>query len=72
MVKRLNLPYEILSDGDLKLKTVLSFPTLNVSNMILLKRLTMVIQEDRIIKVFCPEFPLDESANTNLNWLLNR
>ena len=69
VVKRLNLPYEILSELILKPKTELNLSTFNVNGMILLKRLTMVIEKDKIIRVFYPEFLPDGNANTVLNWL---
>ena len=37
-VNRLNLPYNMLSDANLKLKSALNLPTFNVDGMILLKR----------------------------------
>ena len=42
-VKRLGLPYDMLSDIDLKLKTALNLPILKVDGMTLLKCLTSAL-----------------------------
>ncbi len=68
-VERLRLPYELLSDGDLGLAGALSLPTFEVEGMVLLKRLTMVIDDGRIEKVFYPVFPPDRNAEEVLGWL---
>ncbi len=68
-VNRLNLPYNMLSDANLKLKSALNLPTFNIEGMILLKRLTMIINDSKIIKVFYPVFPPDKNAETVLKWL---
>ena len=71
-VKRLGLSYDMLSDIDLKLKTALNLPILKVDGMTLLKRLTMVIEDGRITKVFYPVFPPDKNAEAVMEWLMNR
>jgi len=68
-VERLHLPYELLSDGDLGFAGALSLPTFEVGGMVLLKRLTMVIDDGRIEKVFYPVFPPDKNAEEVLGWL---
>jgi peroxiredoxin len=67
--ERLHLPYELLSDGDLRFAAALSLPTFEVDGMVLLKRLTMVIEDGRIEKVFYPVFPPDKNAEEVLGWL---
>jgi peroxiredoxin len=37
--------------------------------MVLLKRLTMVVDDGRVTMVFYPVFPPDRSANEVLDWL---
>ncbi len=69
MVERLGLPFPILSDSDFKLTKLLNLPTLEVEGKILLKRLTIVIQDGIIIKVFYPVFPPNINAEEVLNWL---
>ncbi|MGB0844625.1 MAG: peroxiredoxin, partial [Alphaproteobacteria bacterium] len=45
VVERLHLPFELLSDASLKLKSALGLPTFNAGGMILYHRMTMVINE---------------------------
>ena len=66
---RLNLPYPLLSDHDLKLARALMFPTFEFNSMTLVKRLTLIIDEGRITHVFYPVFPPDQSARQTLEWL---
>jgi peroxiredoxin len=68
-VERLNLPYELLSDEDLRFAEALSLPTFEAGGMVLLKRLTMIIDDGRIEKVFYPVFPPDRNAEEVLGWL---
>jgi peroxiredoxin len=66
---RLHLPYELLSDEDLRFAGALSLPTFEVEGMVLLKRLTMIIDDGRIEKVFYPVFPPDKNAEEVIGWL---
>jgi peroxiredoxin len=67
--ERLHLPYELLSDEDLRFGEALGLPTFEVEGMLLLKRLTMIIDDGRIEKVFYPVFPPDKNAEEVLEWL---
>ncbi|HUH40541.1 MAG TPA: peroxiredoxin [Castellaniella sp.] len=67
---RLHLPFEILSDQALQLQSHLRLPTLTVQGKVLLKRLTMIVQDGRIAKVFYPVFPPDKNVDEVLQWLL--
>jgi peroxiredoxin len=66
---RLHLPFALLSDSDLALAGSLGLPTFEVDGMVLLKRLTLVIDEGWIEKVFYPVFPPDRSAEEVVEWL---
>ncbi len=68
-VERLRLPYELLSDEDLRLAAALSLPTFEAGGMVLLKRLTMIIDDGRIERVFYPVFPPDRNAEEVIGWL---
>lgn len=70
MRERLHLPFEVLSDSELALAKALSLPTLRVGSEALIKRLTLIIEGGRIIKVFYPVFPPDKNAEEVLAWLL--
>ncbi len=67
--ERLHLPYSLLSDNTLLLSRALRLPTFGFANMTLIKRLTLIIDQGVITKVFYPVFPPDESANETLHWL---
>lgn len=66
---RLHLPFEVLSDSTLQLEAKLGLPTLDVAGMHLFKRLTLVVDNGRISKVFYPVFPPDRNADEVLRWL---
>lgn len=67
--QRLQLPFPLLSDADLQLTEALDLPTFTVEGMTLLKRLTLIIKDARIVHVFYPVFPPDRNAADVMNWL---
>jgi peroxiredoxin len=67
--QRLHLPFELLSDLNFKLTTALELPTFEVENKRLIKRLTLIAQAGKIIKVFYPVFPPDQNAQDVIDWL---
>ena len=69
---RLHLPFALLSDARLDLQQALRLPTFSVDGMTLLKRLTMVLDDGIITKVFYPVFPPDRSAAEVVAWLRER
>ena len=69
MVKRLEVPFEVLSDEHLALARALKLPTFTVEGMTLLKRLTLVVSGTRIEHVFYPVFPPDKHAEEVIAWL---
>jgi len=69
VAKRLHLPFPLLSDARLALQRALELPTFEVDGMTLLKRLTLVVDEGVIAKVFYPVFPPDRSAADVIGWL---
>jgi peroxiredoxin len=66
---RLHLPFAILSDENLALTQALKLPTFVTSGMTLLKRMTLVIDDSIISKVFYPVFPPDKNAEDVIAWL---
>jgi peroxiredoxin len=69
MVSRLNLPFAVLSDADLKITRALSLPTFEFQGVTLLKRFTLAIRAGTIRHVFYPVFPPDQNAREVLQWL---
>lgn len=68
---RLHLPFELLSDEALQLKRALRLPTFTAGGMELYKRLTLIVEDARIAKVFYPVFPPDRNAGDVVAWLQN-
>ena len=69
MVKRLEVPFEVLSDERMEFAHALKLPTFTVAGMTLLKRLTIVARNGRIEHVFYPVFPPDTHAEEVIAWL---
>ena len=69
MVNRLNINYDILSDCNLELVRSLNLPTFSIGKMIFIKRLTMIINNIKIEKVFYPIFPPDKHVYEVISWL---
>jgi peroxiredoxin len=68
-VERLHLPFDLLSDAELSFAKALRLPTFEVQRMTLIKRLTLVIRDGQIEKVFYPVFPPDQNAQEVVSWL---
>ncbi len=66
---RLHLPFDLLSDNTLELTTRLKLPTFEMGGMTLVKRLTLIIRDGVIEKVFYPVFPPDKNAEEVVAWL---
>ena len=67
--ERLNLPYALLSDADGTLREALRLPDFEADGTRRLKRLTMIVRDGTIAKVFYPVFPPDRDAEYVLAWL---
>src|SRR6202163_444112 len=67
--QRYHLPFAILSDEHLELTRPMRLPTFAVGGMTLLKRLTLVISDGTIERVFYPVFPPDRNSGEVLAWL---
>ena len=68
-IRRLHLPFELLSDERLEFARAINLPTFEVDSMTLLKRITLIIDSGRIEKVFYPVFPPDKNAQEVIEWL---
>ena len=69
MVKRLEVPFEVLSDEHFALIHALRLPTFTVEGMTLNKRLTLIVRNGHIEHVFYPVFPPDKHADEVIAWL---
>ncbi len=69
VAERLHLPFDLLSDEGLAFVEALGLPTFEVEGMVLIRRLTLVIQDGQIEKAFYPVFPPNKSAEEVVEWL---
>jgi peroxiredoxin len=69
LVERLRLPFPVLSDEKVELVRAARLPTFKAAGLTLLKRLTLVIDDGRVTRVFYPVFPPNRSAADVVDWL---
>lgn len=67
--ERLHLPFPLLSDERLEFARALNLPTFEVAGMTLIKRITFILNNGLIEKVFYPVFPPDKNADEVIEWL---
>ena len=67
--ERLHLPFELLSDSELAFAGALRLPTFEIAGLVLIKRLTLILSDGKIEKVFYPVFPPDKNAQEVAAWL---
>jgi peroxiredoxin len=70
--QRLHLPFPLLSDAQLQLKSAIGLPTFFTSGMTLYRRMAMVLEDAAIVRVFYPVFPPDKNAEEVIAWLRTR
>jgi len=67
---RLELPFPLLSDEHLEFARALELPTFTVEGLTMIRRLTLIVTDGLIEKVFYPVFPPDRNADEVIVWLL--
>jgi peroxiredoxin len=72
MVERLHLPFPVLSDEKLEFATQLNLPVFEVENMKLIKRITLILNDNMIVKYFYPIFPPDKNVEQVIKFLTNK
>ena len=70
--ERNRMPFPVIADPGRKLGETLSLPTFEIGGLDLYKRLTLVAENARIVKVFYPVFPPDQNAGDVLAYLRSR
>jgi peroxiredoxin len=71
-VSRLQLPFALLSDAAGEFSAALRLPSFEVEGVRLLKRLTLLIGQGRILHCLYPVFPPDKDAETVITWIRDR
>jgi len=69
MVTRLFIPFDVVSDSELKFSKTMDLPTFKIKDSVFIKRLTLIIEKSIIKKVFYPIFPPDLHIHEVIDWL---
>jgi len=67
--QRNRMPFPVISDEWLELARDPGLPTFEVEGLTLYKRLALIAEYGRIVKVFYPVFPPDRNAQDVVDWL---
>jgi peroxiredoxin len=70
--ERNHMPFPVIADPDRRLGAALGLPVFEIAGLTLYKRLTIVAEDRRIVKVFYPVFPPDANAGDVVSWLSSR
>jgi peroxiredoxin len=70
--ERNRMPFPVIADPEQRLGAALGLPTFEIAGLTLYKRITLVADDARIVKVFYPVFPPDANAGEVLAWLRSR
>ena len=70
--KRNRMPFPVVADERLEFARALGLPTFDIEGLTLYKRLALVAESGRIVKVFYPVFPPDRNADEVLAWMSSR
>ena len=73
-VERNHVPFDLLSDADLRLTRALTLPTFEfpvpgIGPPTLIRRMAWYLEAGRIAHVWYPVFPPDKNAEVVLGWL---
>jgi len=71
MAERLHLPFPVVSDFNCKFQKALDLPTFVAAGMTLLKRLTIIAKNGKIVTVHYPIFPSDSDPSWVIDYLKN-
>jgi peroxiredoxin len=70
--ERNSMPFPVVADPARRLGDALGLPTFEIAGETLYRRLALVAENGRIVKVFYPVFPPDANAGDVLAWLRAR
>lgn len=71
-VVRLSLPFELLNDSGFKLTDSLELPAFDYRNNKMIRRVTLIVIDGVIRKVFYPVFPPDQNVDNVIAWLIEQ
>ena len=67
--ERVHLAYHILSDEKLEMIKALTLPTFEWQGKSVIKRLTLAVEDGKIVQVWYPVFPSDKNPGEVVEWL---
>lgn len=70
--ERIHLPYQLLSDDKLEFAEAAGLPVFEFQGRRLIKRMTMAVEDGRVVWVNYPDFPPNESAAKAVGYLKGR
>jgi peroxiredoxin len=70
--ERNRMPFPVIADPEQRLGAALGLPIFEIAGLTLYKRITLIAEQVRIVKVFYPVFPPDANAGDVLDWLKSR
>lgn len=70
--QREHMPFPVIADPDRLLGGALRLPTFEFDGLELYKRVTLVLEDGHVAKVFYPVFPPDRNAGDVVAWLAAR
>jgi peroxiredoxin len=70
--ERNHMPFPVIADPQRRLGAALALPTFEAGGERLYKRLALIAERGRIVKVFYPVFPPDRNAEEVVAWLRER
>lgn len=70
--ERNRMPFPVIADPELLLRDALGLPTFEAGGLTLYRRLALVAERGRVVKVFYPVFPPDRNAQDVLDWLVQK
>ena len=69
---RLHLPYELLSDEGLEFVNVMRLPTIDWEGKKVVRRITLAVEDGKVVNHWYPVFPPDRNVLDVLEWLKAR
>jgi peroxiredoxin len=70
--ERNHMPFPVIADPERRLGAALRVPTFAADGLVLYKRVTLIFERARIVKVFYPVFPPDANAEEVARWFESR
>jgi peroxiredoxin len=67
-----HIPFPVIADPEHHLEAALQLPTFQVAGVTLYRRVTLIAEQGKIVKVFHPVFPPERNADEVIAWISRR